>query len=141
MLLFQLPWLPEKLLGSRNARGIAEMFRRTARDRSRFPDEVIDVYRKNAMRPGGLTAMLNWYRALLRDWQQLAAARFPVIDIPTLLIWGSADDALSIGTARGTDQYVFDLTFRVLPGVSHWVQQEAPDAFNAILEAWLKERY
>ena len=24
-----------------------------------------------------------------------------------------------------------------LPGVSHWVQQEAPEAVNARLEAWL----
>ena len=29
------------------------------------------------------------------------------------------------------------LTIRYLPGVSHWVQQEAPEAVNAILEAWL----
>jgi len=25
----------------------------------------------------------------------------------------------------------------VLPGISHWVQQEAPEAVNAMLEAWL----
>ena len=30
-----------------------------------------------------------------------------------------------------------DLTVRYLPRVSHWVQQEAPEAVNAMLEAWL----
>jgi pimeloyl-ACP methyl ester carboxylesterase len=137
MLLFQIPGLPEKLLRARNANAIAAMFRRMSRDRARFPDEVLEVYRKNALRPGGLTAMLNWYRALLRDWRQLAATEFPVIDVPTLFIWGTADAALSLRTTRGTDRYVSNLTFRTLPGVSHWVQQEAPEAFNAILEAWL----
>jgi pimeloyl-ACP methyl ester carboxylesterase len=32
---------------------------------------------------------------------------------------------------------VADLTLRYLPGVSHWVQQDDPEAVNAILEAWL----
>lgn len=137
MLVVQLPWLPEKVLRFRNAQGIADIFLRTTRDRSKFPDEVLAVYRENAMRPGGLTAMLNWYRALLRDWRELASTDFPIIHTPTLFIWGSADDALSIRTTRGTEQYVSNLTFRLLPGVSHWVQQEAPEAFNAILEGWL----
>jgi hypothetical protein len=33
---------------------------------------------------------------------------------------------------------VKDLTMRYLPGVSHWVQQEAPEKVNVLLEAWLK---
>ena len=37
----------------------------------------------------------------------------------------------------GTSQYVSDLTMRYLPDVSHWVQQEAPETVNAMLEAWL----
>jgi epoxide hydrolase 4 len=139
ILFVQLPLLPEKLLGARNAQGIVEIFRRTTRDRSRFPEDVLDVYRRNALRPGGLTAMLNWYRALLRDTRQLAMTDFPVIETPTLFVWGTADDALSLRTTQGTHQYVSNLTFRLLPGVSHWVQQEAPEAFNAILEAWLTE--
>jgi pimeloyl-ACP methyl ester carboxylesterase len=32
---------------------------------------------------------------------------------------------------------VTDLTLRMVPGVSHWVQQEAPDRVNALVEAWL----
>ncbi|HMF75834.1 MAG TPA: alpha/beta hydrolase [Bryobacteraceae bacterium] len=138
VLLFQIPAAPEALLGMGRAYGIRETFRRTTRDGSKFPEDVLDVYRANALRPGGLKAMIHWYRALLRGgWRQLAAGDFPKIEIPTLLIWGSDDIALSIRTTRGTDQYVSDLTLRVLPGVSHWVQQEAPEAVNALLQAWL----
>ncbi len=30
-----------------------------------------------------------------------------------------------------------DLTLRYLPKVSHWVQQEAPETVNEMIEAWL----
>jgi pimeloyl-ACP methyl ester carboxylesterase len=29
------------------------------------------------------------------------------------------------------------LTVRYLPGVSHWVQQEAPELVNELIETWL----
>lgn len=32
------------------------------------------------------------------------------------------------------------LTMRYLPNVSHWVQQEAPETVNAMIEAWLMGR-
>src|ERR1700735_281832 len=144
MFFFQIPWLPEFLLGRDDAQAIGDMFRRTSRRRPPIPEAAIDVYRQNAMRPGGLTAMLNWYRAFFRSRKSLhsrkeppGSARFPVIHTPTLFLWGDADIALDFRTTQGTQAYVSDLTFRVLPGISHWVQQEAPQAVNAMLEAWL----
>jgi pimeloyl-ACP methyl ester carboxylesterase len=139
MFFFQIPRLPEFLLGRDNARRIGEMFRRSSRNPSRFPDDAIEVYRKNAARPGGLTAMLNWYRAFFqgRRNQSRGGGGFPKINTPTLFLWGDADVALDFRTTQGTENYVSDLTFRVLPGISHWIQQEAPEAVNAMLEAWL----
>jgi pimeloyl-ACP methyl ester carboxylesterase len=139
MLFFQLPVLPELLLGRGQGRATAEAIRRSACDPARFPDEAMEVYRQNAARPGGLTAMLNWYRALFRGggMRRARGNAFPKIETPTLFLWGDADVALSIRTTRGTEEYVSNLTFRVLPGVSHWVQQEAPETVNAMLEAWL----
>ena len=141
---FQIPGLPELLLRRNDARPIGDMFRHTSRRRPPIPEAAIDVYRRNAMRPGGLTAMLNWYRALFRNRRspqgreaRPASDRFPVIHTPTLFLWGDADIALDFRTTQGTEAYVSDLTFRVLPGISHWVQQEAPQAVNAMLEAWL----
>jgi pimeloyl-ACP methyl ester carboxylesterase len=139
VLFFQLPWLPEALLGVSGAKAVGDAIRRTACDRSRFPDEVLAIYRRNASRPGGLRAMINWYRALLRGGgaARLRKQKWPVIQIPTLIIWGDADTALSIRTLRGTEQYVSDLTVHVLPGVSHWVQQEAAETVNVTLQEWL----
>jgi pimeloyl-ACP methyl ester carboxylesterase len=55
------------------------------------------------------------------------------------MIWGEEDAALGKATTVGTERYVKNLTLRYLPGVSHWVQQEAPERVNAMIEAWLKD--
>jgi len=54
------------------------------------------------------------------------------------MVWGERDAFLSKETTIGTSAWVRDLTVRYLPDAAHWVQQEAPEAVNAILEAWLK---
>ena len=138
-LYFQIPWLPEWNLARGRAWQIGAIFKKTCRDRTNFTESVLDVYRTSAAQPGALTAMINWYRAALHhpasEWK-----KSPFIDTPTLMIWGEEDTAISKLTALGTEEYVRDFTLRFLPGVSHWVQQEAPDAANAILEAWLTDK-
>lgn len=134
---FQLPWLPERGLTRNGAAAIKAAFYNMAVDKSRFPPEVLQIYADAARRPGAISAMINYYRALLRHRHtiELGEAR---IDTPTLMVWGEEDSALGIGCTRGTEQWVPNLTLRRLPGVSHWVQQEAPDEVNAILAEWLK---
>jgi pimeloyl-ACP methyl ester carboxylesterase len=139
-LLFQLPVLPEWFFRRRDAAAIAEAFRGMAIDKSRFPEKVLRVYRDSALQPGALTAMLNWYRANGPRFRRLGAqgdAPYPLIETPTLLIWGEADTALGKETTTGTERFVKTLDIEYLPEVSHWVQQEAPERVNEILAAWL----
>lgn len=137
---FQLPRLPELMLGRDEARAVGEAIRRSAVDASRFPDQVVEVYARNAAQPGALTAMINYYRALVRGGgaRRQRERGFPVIETPTLLLWGEEDVALTKETTYGTSEVVRDLTVRYLPRVSHWVQQDAPEAVNAMLAAFLK---
>jgi pimeloyl-ACP methyl ester carboxylesterase len=139
VLFFQLPRLPELLLRTRNYRAIGDAFRNMAVDKSRFPDEVLRVYRDAAARPGALTAMVNYYRALVRGGggARQRALGYAQIQTPTLMIWGERDAALGKETTFGTQALVPNLTIRYLPEVSHWVQQEAPEIVNAMIEAWL----
>jgi pimeloyl-ACP methyl ester carboxylesterase len=136
---FQIPRLPEWLLGRQGAAGIGEMIRRSASNPERFPDELVAVYSANAAQPGALTAMINYYRALVRGGgaRRQQQQGFPVIRTPTLMIWGEDDVALTKETTYGTDAFVSDLTIRYLPRVSHWVQQDAPEAVNAMMKAFL----
>lgn len=139
---FQLPWLPEAFLGANGARRVSGTILATAQHRERFPGEVLEVYRRNADRPGAIRAMLAYYRAFIRfplDRELVDAVRRP-LETPTLMIWGEEDTALGKELTDGTSALVTDLTLRYLPGVSHWVQQEAPETVNAMLSAWLEGR-
>jgi epoxide hydrolase 4 len=135
---FQLPWLPERALTANHAAAIGRAIRRTSRHPDRFPPELIAHYRDNAAQPGAMTAMLNFYRA------NFGGGGLPKADgqvaTPTLMIWGEEDSFLDRSLVPGTDRYVPDLTIHRLPGISHWIQQEAPEEVNTTIGRWLGQR-
>jgi len=133
---FQIPWLPEFLMSRGQGEPIKRAFSNMARDQRNFTDDALDHYAKAAMRPGSLKAMVNYYRALLRHGDTVDVED-KKIDLPTLMIWGEEDSALNIKCTEGTEQWVPNLELHRIPGVSHWVQQEAPVKVNAILREWL----
>jgi pimeloyl-ACP methyl ester carboxylesterase len=139
--LFQIPGLPERLLTRGSGRPLTRMFRVGTRHPENFPDEVIELYRRAWLEPGAASAMIDYYRALARGGaQRQRALGFPVIETPTLMLWGERDIALTKQTTFGTERWVKDLTLRYLPDASHFVQQDAPAEVNAMLEAWLTGR-
>lgn len=136
---FQIPRLPEWFLTRNRARAVGHAFTGMAVDRSAFPREVTERYRQNALLPGAMSAMLAYYRANLGLLARGGGAS-PAIETPTLLIWGEEDKALGLELTEGYDGLVEDFTLRRLPNVSHWVQQEAPEAVNAALGDWMRSR-
>ena len=136
MFFFQLPRVPEAVTTANDARAVRQAFHGMAIDKTRFTPDVLDRYAKDAQRPGAMTGMINWYRAAFRLGGKLRGP-WPRIETPTLIVWGEEDAALGIQLLDGTDRHVRDLTIERLPGVSHWVQQEAPEKVNVILRAWL----
>ena len=137
VLFFQLPRFPEWMLGKDHAQPVADAILNSSVDKSRFPPEVLEVYRRNADQPGTLTAMVNYYRALLKFRKTTAVKDIPKIEVPTLMLWGEDDVALTKESTYGTEEFVTDFRIRYLPRVSHWVQQEAPEACNVMIEAFL----
>ncbi|MEM7779140.1 MAG: alpha/beta fold hydrolase [Pseudomonadota bacterium] len=133
---FQLPILPQMFLGRAEGRVVGRLIADTSCNQERFGPEVRAVYSAAANRPGAGTAMVNYYRAIVRhrDTLPLGDSR---VEVPTLMIWGEEDVALHISTTEGTEDWVSDLTLKRLPGVSHWVQQDAPEQVNSELQKWL----
>jgi pimeloyl-ACP methyl ester carboxylesterase len=132
---FQIPGLAERWLAQDDHAAIAKAFRGMAIDKSRFPDELLDLYRASAAKPGAIKAMVSYYRAALRyPSTRHHAAK---IKTPTLLIWGEEDTALGKELALGSRERCEDMTLEFIPRCSHWVQQEQPEKVNAILERWL----
>jgi len=135
---FQIPRLPEYLLGLDGARPIERLLAASAKKRETFPADALAYYRARANEPGAIRAMLAWYRASARGGMAAQLRRgLPKIEIPTLMLWGEADSALGKETTYGTERYVDDLRLHYLPGVSHWVMEEAPERVDAFLESFL----
>lgn len=74
---------------------------------------------------------------------QQALARFPG---PVLMVWGEADVTMSpesiAGIARDSRDASADapaVSVSVVPGVGHWVQYEAHQQVNGLLQDWLQQ--
>jgi pimeloyl-ACP methyl ester carboxylesterase len=135
---FQIPFLPDACLRFNRAWLLGRVMAAVAGSRAVFSAERLEFYRAEAARPGAVTAMLNWYRGMVRGGvPREMKAVFPSIEVPTLVIWGDGDAVLDSSCLEGLDRYVANLTESRLPGVSHWVQEEAPEAVNAIVTAFL----
>lgn len=140
-LFFQIPGLPEKWLGARNAKRVGAAFSRMARHREHFPEAILELYQHSALRPGALTGMLNYYRAFLGrgGLDRQRELGYPEIDVRTLFLWGERDTALGRKTSEGAEAFVSNLVLRYIPDASHWVQQDTPETVNEMLGAWLRE--
>jgi pimeloyl-ACP methyl ester carboxylesterase len=129
---FQFPWLPEALLGISQSALLARALERSARPGT-FPPPEIARYRESWQRPGALTAMLNWYRALRYR------PRLPEpIEAPVLVLWGMKDQALEAGLARASLELCRNGRLETFPEATHWLQREEPEAVNAALIGFLR---
>ncbi len=136
---FQLPWLPEYMLGRHHAQTIGRMIYASAVQKAAFPAEVLDRYREAMSKPGALRASINYYRSLFRRPSGMAASSGSrtKITVPTLLIWGEQDVALDRALTVGLEQWVSDIQVKYIPDSGHWVQQEQPEQVNAFLAEFL----
>jgi pimeloyl-ACP methyl ester carboxylesterase len=129
MAAFQLPWLPEIVLGQAPLATANFFFRRGAVNQDAYSSYDLHSLAISLAQPGALTAMLNWYRAFLRN----ATSNTPLIETPTLLLWSEDDVALGRSLTYGLDQWVKNLQIHYLPHCGHWALSEAPDEVNAQL--------
>ena len=68
------------------------------------------------------------------------AEGFDPAKVPTLVIWGEADEVLLPGLLDGLDRYVADLTIKRIPEGSHWVVHEQPATINGLIREFLRQR-
>ncbi|GGM12477.1 alpha/beta fold hydrolase [Nakamurella endophytica] len=121
MALFQLPWLPELLVGL--------SLRRTLL-RSGLPAADADRYVAQLADRGARTGALDWYRGMP------FSLRVPVPDVtvPTTYVWGRSDFALGRAAAEATAGHVRgEYRFLELAG-GHWLPETRPaDVAAAVL--------
>jgi pimeloyl-ACP methyl ester carboxylesterase len=95
------------------------------------PADAMEQHLSVLGNPETMEAALAWYRAR-------GAIRSPlgVIRVPTLYIWGDADDTVGRAAAEGTQEFVSaPYYFEVLPGVGHFAADQSPKRVNELLLA------
>jgi pimeloyl-ACP methyl ester carboxylesterase len=94
-------------------------------------NETLEICRD--FHPAGLRAMANAFAdADLRDV-------LPLIDVPTLLIYGDADQRSPLPVGEELHAQIPGSTFVVIPGPGHIVNLEAPERFNEEVRSFLRQ--
>ena len=139
MLLFQFVGVAEAWLSDGDFANLRDTFFDTAAEGT-FTDEDVEVSLAALRADGAVTAALNYYRANMPPASWLRPPPdLPAITVPTTIIWGMADAYMSPQLLEGSAARVEGpLVVERLPGVSHWVQQEAPTEVNELLIAHLE---
>lgn len=131
-LAFQLPWLPERLIRARGFRLAERALLGTSRPGT-FDADDLALYREAWGRPGALTAMVNWYRALRRGLRPPDRRVSP----PTLILWGDRDRFLDRGLADAAAALCDDARLVHMERAGHWVQHEEAARVNRALADFL----
>ncbi|NJK48514.1 alpha/beta hydrolase [Candidatus Gracilibacteria bacterium] len=135
---FQLPFFPEWSLQANDYQFIAEALQGMAIDKNTFNQADIEAYKDAAAKRGALTAMVNYYRNIFQGLLQDSRNEIEELEIPTLMIWGENDAALSKELTYETVKYVRNLTIKYISNCSHWVQQEQPQLVNQYMREFLE---
>ena len=130
---FQLPWVPEAMLGSFDHAGLRAMIQASAKADT-FEPGALDRYAEAWAHPGSVTAMLNYYRALRERPKGSEPAR---LTPPTLILWASDDIFLESYVAEAGLALCDDGKLEIVEGASHWLHIEQPDSINARILRWL----
>ena len=130
---FQVPFLPEALMRSRNFRALVAALRQS---NAPLSEEEAGRYRAAWGQPGALTGMINWYRAILRHtFAPISAAS---IRMPVQIIWGAKDPYALPALAEASKALCADARLTFLPEATHWVAHDEPERVNTILLDFLR---
>lgn len=128
----------EEVLSAEGFRRLRAMYR-VGPGSGAIPADLVDRYIEGFVRPGRLTAALNYYRASMGREAYTAFPPTPEpIRVPTMLVWGDRDPAVGRrGTEATQDHVEAEYLLQVLPGAGHWLQFERAAAVSDLLVAWV----
>jgi len=130
MFVFQVPWLPEKLLSGDNYQWLKDSLTESSNPNT-FSEEDFDEYIRVWSQPGALTGMINWYRSALRNPPTPKLSKVPV---PMTILWGRKDQFLGEELAELSRPYAEQLDkIHYVDNAGHWLVHEQSDTVNQIL--------
>jgi pimeloyl-ACP methyl ester carboxylesterase len=97
--------------------------------RNGVPAAAIDRHLSVIGNPAAMEAALAWYRARGPRHAPIGATK-----VPTLFIWGDADDTVGRMAAEGTGEFIAaDYRFVPLPGGGHYTADQMPERVTPLL--------
>ena len=130
MFAYQLPRVPEAALRFDGWRGM-RWFIDTSNREDTFTESDLDRYREAWARPGAVTAMLNWYRALFR--RDVPDPPSWTVTPPTMVVWGLQDPYLRREMAPVSVDQCADGRLEEIEDATHWVHHECSEQVNDLL--------
>ena len=92
----------------------------------------------------GFTGGINYYRNIDRNWELMAPYALQKIEIPAMFMAGDRDFVIGratreqlLSSMRTDVPNLRDVV--ILPGIGHWIQQEAAEEVNVCMLNFLKE--
>ena len=127
MFFFQIPYFTEAILRNNDYEPMVRMLMSGSKPGS-FSSDDVDKYRQAWWRKGAITSMLNWYRAAIQMPPDMSGDLR--IRVPTLMLWGAQDIALSREMAQPSLDLCDEGELVFFESSSHWVQHDASESVN-----------
>lgn len=107
-------------------------------DSKRIPPGTLEGYKAPVALPGSFEYGVGIVRHWTDDLRELERTIPKLADIPTLLVWGSADPAVHAHSAEQLGRHFKKCEVIIYPGVGHLPYEEVPEQFNATLLEFLQ---
>jgi pimeloyl-ACP methyl ester carboxylesterase len=107
-------------------------------DPKRISPGTLEGYEAPASLPGSFEYAINIVKHWTSDLRELEQTIPHLSEIPTLLVWGSADVAVYAQSAEPLRRHFNNCEVEIYPGVGHLPYEEVPDQFNATLLNFLR---
>ena len=114
--------------------------RRLYGDRRRVQPATLEGYSAPLRIPGAFKYGLGVAHSWNSDLQELESVLPRIAHIPTLLLWGSKDPAVSPASAEQLRRQFTDCRIEMFDGVGHLPYEEVPEEFNTAVAGFLSRK-
>ena len=124
MAAWQLPWLPERVLGRAGGQALRDTLTGSGLDQA-----SAERYATRARDPATLRGPLNWYRGMPFSLREPAGPT----RVPTTFIWGNRDQFVTRAAAERCGRHVTGPYRFTELDASHWLPERSADQVAALL--------